>query len=1209
MTAILGESLWIGVCARVSHVVWRGASSGGQDDLPQMRIELTGRVRVGAGEKVLEGRSLPGRQVRLALAFLVVNRQRAVSRDELASTLWPGMAPPSWERNLRVVISRLRTALGGITGHGPEVLASVHGCYQLRLPADTAVDVDEAAAAVAASEATLRAGDNAGAADLALRAAELARRPFLPGDESTWVEHIRTGRRRLLVRALDTGVQAMVRAGDARRAVGLAEEAVELEPLWETGYQQLIRALGAAGDRARALRAYESCRRLLAEELGVAPSPDTEAAHLELLRVDVPVRVSSHLAPPPAVAARAGTAFVGRSSEVAVLRTALEVARNGRRPRVAVISGEPGIGKSALAVQFALAAHRDGATVLAGRSDEETPFPYQPFVEALSHVVETLPIEELSGGLGREGPELVRLLPVLHDRMPALAAPDPTSDGDRYRLYEAVARLLTRLAEARPVVLIIEDLQWAQRGTLLLLRHLARFAAPLPLLVIATCRSPLRGGHVEAIADLRRDDLVVEVTLPGLGPAELSALVAAVAEVPAALRERIAELSEGNPLYVREITRHVAESRATEFTIPRSLRGVITRRLHQLPAPVFETLTIAAACGRDFHLETVRLASGREPRDILGDLEVAEREEIVVQLPGASDLWSFAHALMRETLYQDISPGRRARLHRSIAEVLATGAGDLAPHLAEIAYHLAAAGSEADLVRALDYARRAGAAAAERRAFEAAAAQYELALRLLDSTPGVDEPQHCSVLLALADARARSGDSGAGAAYHAVVDRARTGSLPGGAEYLARAAIGLADTTVSSGTVDHAGIGLLEEGIATLGEGSASLRSQLLGRLAGKLHDVPGSLARRDALSTESVALAREVGDPLVLAACLHARTYAMWGPGGATERLAAGVEIVQLAERGGDAELALHGHGWCQIAHLELGDVASLDDELAAYELLAGQLRHPHLSWYARTRRAMRALLGGDIEAGERLAREALEVGWPGRRLEVENAFAAQMTMVWLERPTAKALQFLEAGRLASESRAPADSRDPLCWHAVHAAVALALGEVETARSGVDHLTAIGLAGIPRTDLWSCTLACITAPLARLGSPEARSALYDLLLPHAGTNAQMAGAVAFAGCFSHHLGVLATAMERWDEAEHHLTAASLMHGRLGAAVHLAHTRVEWAAMLAARGAPEDGERCRALLESARAEAIRRHLPALSRRIAEVRGSGAPPSP
>jgi DNA-binding SARP family transcriptional activator len=1168
-----------------------------------LQIELSGRVCVEAGETVLEGRSLPGRQVRLAFAYLVVNRQRPVPRDELASGLWPGMTPPSWERNLRVVISRLRAALAGIAADGPVELANVHGCYQLRLPAGTSIDIEEAAAAAARAEAALRAGELAAAADQALRAAELARRPFLPGDESTWVEHVRVGRRRLLVRALDTGVHAMVAAGDARRAVGLAEEAVELEPLWETGYQQLIRALGAAGDRARALQVYERCRQLLAEELGVAPSPETEVAHLELLRADVQASTARHLEPPPVVAARAGSVFVGRSSELATLRGALDAARDGRRPIVATVAGERGIGKSALAVQFALAAHQAGATVLAGRCDEETPFPYQPFVEALHHVAETLPLEELSGSLGRDGPELARLLPVLHERMPTLLAGGPVTDGERYRLYEAVARLLARLAQGRPLVLILEDVQWAQKSTLLLLRHIARYPAPLPLLVIATCSTEHGGAHVETFSDLRRDDLVVEITLPGLDEPDVAALVAAAGGISSPLSERIAEVSEGNPLYVREIARHLAESGASQLSIPRSVRGAIMRRLDLLPRPVLETLTIGAASGRDFSLETLCLVTDREEAEVLAELEVAERERIIVPLPGAPDVWSFSHALVRETLYEDISAGRRARLHRSIAEVLVASADGPTPHLAEVARHLAAAGSPVDLARAFVYARSAGQAAVERQAFEEAAAQYELALRLLDRAPDVEETQRCAVLMALAEARAKSGDTTARAAYHGVVELARRGESRCSAECLARAAIGMADHTVSEEAVDHAGIGLLEEGLSTLGDASPSLRAQLLGRLAARLYDVPASLARRDALSAESVALARQVGDPLVLAACLHARTLALWGPGGADERLATGLEITQLAEQGGDVELALHGHAWCQMAHLEMGDVASLDRDLAAYEALTGQLRHPHVGWYAHTRRAMRALLAGDLDTGERRARRALEAGWSGRRMEVEKTFATQMTMVWLERPTAEAVQFLEAGRLASESRMPVNSKHPLCWHATLGAVAFALGETETARGAVDHLTAVGLSSIPRTELWSCTMACLTAPLARLGSPEAVSALYEVLLPHAGTNAQIGGAVAFAGSFSHHLGVLAAATRRWDEAEHHFATAAAMHARMGAAVHLAHTRVEWAAMLAARDLPGLRERCDALLESAGAQATGLRLPALSRRIADLRGA------
>jgi DNA-binding SARP family transcriptional activator/tetratricopeptide (TPR) repeat protein len=1169
-----------------------------------VRIDLSGRLRVQSDATVLEGRTFPGRQVRLAFAYLVVHRQRPVPRDELAEALWPGMAPPSWERNLSVVISRLRTILARVAADRVETLTSVHGCYQLQLPPGSRVDSEEAASALDDADTSLRGGDLAAAAEHAQRAAELARRPFLPGDESTWVEQVRAGRRRQLVHALDIVAQGAIASGHGDRAITAAEEAVELEPLRETGYQQLIRALAAAGDRARALQVHERCRRLLAEELGVAPSQATEAAYLELLRSDVSPPGTTHLPLPSLVASRAGTPFVGRTTELERLRSAFEQVSTSRRPRVVVLSGEPGIGKTALALRFALDAHASGATVLAGRCDEETPFPYQPFVEALRQVGDWLPVDELRTCVGHDGSALRHLLPVLADRVPGLPGPGSDPGKQRYLLFEAVTGFLARLSETRPLVMVLEDMQWAGRGGLLLARHLARSARPLPLLMIDTCRTNAAPTHAEAIADLRRDDLVVEISLSGLDEAGVRALIEVSGGASAHLAEQITSISEGNPLFVREITRHLAETSATELRIPQSLRGAIIRRLDRLPPAVAELLTIAAVGGRDFRLETLCLVSGRGEDEVIADLEIAARSRLIAEVPGAVDVWSFSDALVRETVYADISASRRARLHRAIADVLVARV-DPAPHLAEIARHFAAAGSPSDLARASTYARQAGDVAMRQLAFETAAAEYESALSCLDARALPDDAARCGLLFSIAEARARGGDGRAAAAYVSVVEAARRGDPGYGAECLARAAIGLADIGEWSGSVDHAAIGLLEEGLDALGDADTPLRAHLLGRLAGKLFHLPGSLERRRALTIESVAVARRLGDPQLIAGCLHAHSYAVWGPGDAADRLATGAEIVRLADDAGDRELSLHGHGWCAIALLEMGDVARLDEELAAYDSLANHLRHPHYRWYARTRRTMRVLLAGTLDVGERMAHDALALGWPGRRLEVENAFTAQMGAVWLERPTPEALQFLEAASVSCESRLPVESSLALCLRALRAAVALELGDVEAARSELRHVCEVGIASVPRGDLWGGTLAHLARPLASLGSQEDSESAYRLLLPHAGTAAQAAGAVAFAGSFSHHLAVLATALGRWDEAERHFAAAAAMHADMGALVHLTRTRLEWAAMLSARRHREDAQRCGLLLRSVGPAARALGLPGVTEHAAELHRSSA----
>jgi DNA-binding SARP family transcriptional activator/class 3 adenylate cyclase len=247
-----------------------------------MRAHLTERVRIEVGDVAIDEESLPGHQGRLALAYLLVEHRRPVPRDDLADLLWGGAPPGSWEKGLAVVISKLRAVLA-TAGLGGGMLTHAFGCYQLHLPADVWIDVEVAEQAVETAETALAQHDATQARNSALVAAVIARRTFLPGAEGMWVESKRTELLVVLRRALDCLTDAALSLGYWEAATAAASEAVALEPYREHAYLQLIRAQAAAGNRAEALHTYERCRRLLAEELGVSPSPQTEAAYLAAL--------------------------------------------------------------------------------------------------------------------------------------------------------------------------------------------------------------------------------------------------------------------------------------------------------------------------------------------------------------------------------------------------------------------------------------------------------------------------------------------------------------------------------------------------------------------------------------------------------------------------------------------------------------------------------------------------------------------------------------------------------------------------------------------------------------------------------------------------------------------------------------------------------------------------------------------------------------
>jgi YVTN family beta-propeller protein len=254
----------------------------------QLKVFLAGRVAVEANGVVIEEQGFPGRQGRLLFAYLVAEQGRPVPRDELAEVLWADAPPATWEKALTVLVSKLRGLLAESGFDRATALTSAFGCYRLSLPQSAWVDVIAAADAVHEAEAALTEGELEQAKALAMEAATLARPPFLPGEDGAWVDEKRRELTAIVRRALSCVAEACLRSGDEAAAAKWAEETIALDPYRETGYRRLMEAYAAGGDRAEALRVYERCRRLLAEELGAYPSPETDSLYRELLAAPPP---------------------------------------------------------------------------------------------------------------------------------------------------------------------------------------------------------------------------------------------------------------------------------------------------------------------------------------------------------------------------------------------------------------------------------------------------------------------------------------------------------------------------------------------------------------------------------------------------------------------------------------------------------------------------------------------------------------------------------------------------------------------------------------------------------------------------------------------------------------------------------------------------------------------------------------------------------
>jgi tetratricopeptide (TPR) repeat protein len=451
-----------------------------------------------------------------------------------------------------------------------------------------------------------------------------------------------------------------------------------------------------------------------------------------------------------------------------------------------MLVGEPGIGKTSVAAAFCRAAYADGATVLVGRCDEDSLVPYQPFVEALSHYVSECPLDELRLQVGPHRGPLARLVPDLPvpRSQGAISAGTDDPERERFRLFDAVASLLRKVAETRPLVLVLDDLHWADAPTLLLLRHVVRSTEHTSLLILGTYRQTevdQRHPLVPALAELRRARVLDSLALTGLGEHAVAAMISSRAgrEAPATVVRSILDRTEGNPFFVEEVLRAVGldddwSAALARMGVPESVKDLLLRRLRRLDDTCRRLLTLAAVGGREFDLDLLERVADLTGDQVAESLEQAIGAQVVREATPPVGRYGFAHALIRETIYGQLSQARRAQLHRLIGEAIeAASTGRLDQHASALASHFSAAGNVA---KAYKYHSQAAAAAQRVSAIEPALAHYTAALEAGEALglDGQRDPALRGLLLQRGRMRYRSADSaGARADFEAALDCAR----------------------------------------------------------------------------------------------------------------------------------------------------------------------------------------------------------------------------------------------------------------------------------------------------------------------------------------------------------------------------------------------------------------------------------------------------
>ena len=901
--------------------------------------------------------------------------------------------------------------------------------------------------------------------------------------------------------------------------------------------------------------------------------------------------------------------FVGREGQLEVVLAALDDAVSGRR-RVLLLGGEPGIGKTRLAEEFAVHAAARGAGVVWGRSWEAGGAPaYWPWTEALRALVESAGPDTAVGPLEAD-PLLVQILPEVGDRLshrPEVVSGSPESA--RFDLFVAVSRLLQRASHDRPLVVILEDLHAADAPSLLLLRFVAAVAGEHRMVLLGTYRDvELSTDHplTTTLPELLRASGATRIPLHGLTEADVARLIEPIPRLHglSGLVTAIHQRTDGNPLFVQEcfrllesenpLSRGAVERR---WPIPEGIREVIGRRIDRLSSGCTELLRLAAVAGREFRVDTLERASGEGGDVVLDALQDAIGARLVEEVHGEPGRLRFSHALVRDTIYEALPAGDRCRRHAQIARALeAAYAADREPFVAELAHHFFEAGPLGDQAKTIDYATLAGTRAVVSLAYEEAVRLFQMALRPLQESP--DEGRRCQVLVLLGDAEARAGDQPS--SKDTFLAAASIATRIDDTGLLARSAIGYGGRFpwARAGN-DSQLIPLLRQALEALPTTDDPLRARLLARLAGALRDQP-SHEPRASLGAEAVAMARRIGDTDTLTyALLGWWSAALMGPEDLERQFAVAVELDELAQRGGDRELRSDAVWVRYIASMTRGDLWEARRHHALQLDLAAELQQAPQHWYAGLIATVLALHDGRFEDAEALIEETLAVG---RQAQTWDAAIARLFAQFVLRR--------EQGRLAELED---DLRHGITTHPGYRSLRCMLltmlvdsGGPGEARGLFDQLAANDFVAFPKDNEWLFAMSLLAETAVSLRDNGRAETLYARLSPYANLVA-LAGSEVSVGPVDRPLGILAAALGRHDDAARHFEAAIAACQRMGAWPWVAHSQYAYAAMLAARGGTEDRPRAIELAASARDAANQIGMTALSTETESLlAGLGAP---
>ena len=871
-----------------------------------------------------------------------------------------------------------------------------------------------------------------------------------------------------------------------------------------------------------------------------------------------------------------GGRFVGRKNELQTLLDLWHRATEGSM-EVAVVTGEPGLGKTTLLGEFAREVARGTGVVLYGRCDERVSAPYQPFAEAFGHFVEHCPRGDLEALLGANADELSRLVPALAGRSNQGAAPRFADlESERWRLHDAIAGALRSVSSFEPAVLILDDLHWAGATTVDLLGRILRDTSQSRLMVVLSLRSwdPAMDPDVgRLVADRHRlAPNVVDVVLGGLEPGEVSELAAEwkhQTDVDARQARELWEVTAGHPLFVSQLLRTTGDDELVPIHVPRGVAEVIERQLDRLTSTAKSFLRVAAVLGHRFEVQVAAQVAQIAVGEAFDCLDEAALAGLVKPLEGTPLRYEFSHALVRRALEDQLTAGRRRDFHARLAALLEDASfANPDDQVRRLAFHWSEAGEFGDPAKGVTAGLRAIEIAIGHLAIKDA---MELLERVTTLASLVHEPRRdAEVAVVRAEAMCLGALPDARTAQLAAVASAED---VGDAALLARAALAHTRGYFSAwGRSDAQRLRALELALEACDVEERAMRARLMARLANEL-SFDDRLQRRFQLADDAVDLARSLGDAAILANVLMHRQYILGAPQFLDVRLREGRELEAIAVTTNDRLLEMQSCRLLCAAYTESADVERLDHSLDRLRQLNDEFDLAGGRWEFASVRTSRALFAGELKLASSLVKEAFTLGTAAGQPDVAIFAGAQLMQLNYLRGRLPSIidTFLEA--------IPDEVKTYLiAWVArqIHLA-----GRVEDAEEwwrrtqeiGLDAQMEIGVnAGLVLTS-WAYLASTL---------PTSQEVLDQLRLRLTPLADQLFQQLAPDQPGHHFLALLADAAGDGAGSDEHFAASLTLLERAGAPVMAAITQVAWARSLRGRG---DVERARSLAARALATA------------------------